>query len=502
MRDERMGVLEEPIKEVKIIKNYINGEWVKSKSNVIIDVVNPASMKKIGEVPRSNEEDINMAVEAAKEAFPSWRRTTPLARSRYLFRLRDLLEENFEEISRIGVIEHGKTIDESRGETRRGIENVEVATGIPSLMMGYNLEDIARGIDEYAIKIPLGVFACVAPFNFPWMVPLWFIPYAVATGNTYVMKPSSEVPFSMTKLFELMDEVDFPPGVVNMVHGGREVVQAIVKHPDIEGVSFVGSTPVGKNVIYKEASAHGKRVQAQCGAKNFFVVMPDANIDLTVASAMTSFYGNTGQRCLSGANLLIVGEDDDFYTRFMRRIIEAVKSIRIGYGLDESVQMGPLRSPDKKQSVLRYIETGIKEGAKLILDGRKFEVLGDYPEDCFLGPSIFKNVTLDMTIASEEIFGPVMSVLRPQTLEKAIEMINDCPFGNAAMIFTSKGGDARHFQYEVNGGNIGVNIGIAAPMAFFPFSGMKESFFGDLHGQGRDAVNFFTETKVVIQRWF
>ena len=496
-----MVVLDEPLKEVKILKNYIDGEWVEPKSNVFVDVVNPATMKTIGKVPRSNEEDLDIAVKAAKEAFPSWRRTTPLARSRYLFRLKDLLEENFEEISRVGVIEHGKTIDESRGETRRGIENVEVATGIPSLMMGYSLEDIARGIDEFTIKTPLGVFACIAPFNFPWMVPLWFIPYAIATGNTYIVKPSSEVPFSMTKLFELMDEIVFPPGVINMVHGGREVVQSILKHPDIEGVSFVGSTPVGKDVVYKEAAAHGKRVQAQCGAKNFFVVMPDANLDLTVASAMTSFYGNTGQRCLSGANLLIIG-DDDFYINFMNRITEAVKSIRIGYGLDESVQMGPLRSPDKKQSVLRYIDIGVKEGANLTLDGREFDLIGDYPRDCFLGPSIFEDVKPEMVIASEEIFGPVMSVIRPKNLEEAIQMINNCPFGNAAMLFTSNGGYARQFQYDVDGGNIGINIGIAAPMAFFPFSGMKESFFGDLHGQGRDAVNFFTEEKVVIQRWF
>ncbi len=496
-----MVVLDEPLKEVVILKNYIDGEWIEPKSNVFVDVVNPATMKTIGKVPRSNEEDLDIAVKAAKEAFPSWRRTTPLARSRYLFRLKDMLEEYFEEISRVGVMEHGKTIDESRGETRRGIENVEVATGIPSLMMGYSLEDIARGIDEFTIKTPLGVFACIAPFNFPWMVPLWFIPYAIATGNTYIVKPSSEVPFSMTKLFELMDEVDFPPGVINMVHGGREVVQSILKHPDIEGVSFVGSTPVGKDIVYAEAAAHGKRVQAQCGAKNFFVVMPDANLDLTVASAMTSFYGNTGQRCLSGANLLIIG-DDDFYSNFMNKITEAVKSIRIGYGLDESVQMGPLRSPDKKQSVLRYIDIGVKEGANLTLDGREFDLIGDYPRDCFLGPSIFEDVKPEMVIASEEIFGPVMSVIRPKNLEEAIQMINNCPFGNAAMIFTSNGGYARQFQYDVDGGNIGINIGIAAPMAFFPFSGMKESFFGDLHGQGRDAVNFFTEEKVVIQRWF
>jgi malonate-semialdehyde dehydrogenase (acetylating)/methylmalonate-semialdehyde dehydrogenase len=340
---------------------------VESKSGILVEVVNPALMKTIAKVPRSNAEDVDAAVRAANEAFPDWRKTTPLARSRYLFRLKDLLEENFEEISRIGTVEHGKTIDESRGETRRGIEQVEVATGIPSLMMGYNLEDISRGIDEYLIRQPLGVFACIAPFNFPWMVPLWFLPYPGATGNTYTVKPSSEVPLSMTKLFELLDEVGLPPGVVNMVHGGREVVSAVLKHPDIRGISFVGSTPVGRDVVYKEGAAHGKRVQAQCGAKNFFVVMPDAVIDPTISSIMTSFYGNTGQRCLSGANLIIVGENDDYYNLLMQRIKETTERIRIGYGLDESVQMGPLRSPDKKERVLRYINEGVKAGANLTL---------------------------------------------------------------------------------------------------------------------------------------
>jgi len=498
----RSSTLEEPIKEVKILKNYINGEWISSKSEVSVDVINPALMKVIGRVPRSNAEDVEMAVKAAQEAFPRWRRTTPLARSRYLFRLKAVLEENFEEISRIGTVEHGKTIDESRGETRRGIEQVEVATGIPSLMMGYNLEDISSGIDEYMIRQPLGVFACIAPFNFPWMVPLWFIPYAIATGNTYILKPSSETPLSMTKLYELMDEVGFPPGVVNMVHGGREVVSAILKHPDIKGVSFVGSTPVGRDVVYKEGAAQGKRIQAQCGAKNYFIVMPDAVIDPTVSSIMTSFFGNTGQRCLSGANLVVVGEDNEFYNRLVQKIKRTAERIRIGYGLDESVQMGPLRSPDKKEKVLGYIDTGLEEGAKLTLDGREYEIVGDYPDDCYLGASIFEEVTKEMVIAKDEIFGPVMSIMKVKDLEEAINMINECPFGNSAMLFTSSGKLARKFQYETDAGNIGINIGIVAPMAFFPFSGMKDSFFGDLHGQGRDAIEFFTEQKVVIVRWF
>ncbi len=500
--DIEMAVLEEPIKKVEKVKNYINGEWVESSSDRILDVVNPATYKVIGKVPISTPEEVDDAVKAAKEAFPEWRKTTPLARVRYLFRLRDLLEESFEEISRVGTMEHGKTIDESRGETRRGIENVEVATGIPSLMMGYNLEDIARGIDEYVIRQPYGVFACVAPFNFPFMVPLWFLPYAVATGNTYIVKPSSEVPFSQTKLFELIDEAGFPPGVLNMVHGGRDVVSAFIKHPGIKGISFVGSTPVGRDVIYKESAAHGKKVQAQCGAKNFLVIMPDAVLDRTVSSLMTSVYGNTGQRCLSGSNVVVVGEDDAFYNRLKKKIVEITSKLRVGYGLDETVQIGPVRSADKKKRIVGYIERGLKEGAKLVLDGRKPTIIGDYPGTCFLNPTIFEDVTCDMVIAKEEIFGPVMTLMRAKNLDDAIDMIHTSSFGNASSIYTSSGKAARKFQYEVQTGNVGINIGIVAPMAFFPFSGMNDSFFGDRHGQGRDAIEFFTERKVVIVRWW
>ena len=497
-----MVVLEEPFIGIKKLKNYIGGEWVDSDSGESRDVVNPATMKPIVKVPISGAEDVGRAVDAASEAFPEWRRTPPLGRARYLYRLKDLLEEGFEEISRFGVMEHGKTIDESRGETRRGIENVEVATGIPSLMMGYNLEDIARGIDEYMIRQPLGVFACIAPFNFPFMVPLWYMPYAVATGNTYVVKPSPWTPISQAKLFELIDEAGFPPGVVNMVHGDVEASNALIEHPEVQGISFVGSTHVGRDIVYKGAAATGKRVQAQCGAKNFIVIMPDADVDRTVASLMSSFYGNTGQRCLSGANLVLVGEDDSFYSRFMKGVSEMATNIKIGYGLDESVQMGPLQAAVRKERVLGYIEKGLEEGASLTLDGRRFNISGDYPEDCFLGASIFEGVGEGMTIAKDEIFGPVMSVMRAGDLDDAIGMINGSPYGNAASIFTSSGPASRRFQYDVECGNIGINIGIAAPMAFFPFSGMKDSFFGDLHGQGRDAVDFFTVKKVSIVRWF
>jgi len=495
-------ILEEPIKGVPLVKNYIDGEWVESKGE-IKDVVNPAKYEVIARVPISTKEEIDMAVEAAKAAFPDWRRTTPLARSRCLFRLKELMEEHFEEVSRIQTQEHGKTIDESRGETRRGIENVEVACGIPTLMMGYNAEDIATGIDEYLIRQPLGVFGIIGPFNFPWMIPLWSAPYAVATGNCVVIKPSSEVPLSQMKAAELVEEAGFPPGVWNVVNGGRTVVNGMLDHPDIQGIVFVGSTPTARDVIYKRCGETGKKVIAQGGAKNFMVIMPDADVSRTILALMTSFFGNTGQRCLSGANLVIVGEDDEFYKSLMDAVADAASKIVIGYGLDESVQMGPVRDKEKRERILGYIESGIQQGAKLRLDGRKkVKIVGDYPPTCFLGATIFENVTPDMKIGSEEIFGPVMSVMRVKNLDEAIEMCNANPFGNGNAIFTSSGKSAREFQYRITSGNVGINIGIVAPMAFFPFSGMKDSFFGILHTQGQEAIRFFTESKVVIQRWF
>lgn len=502
-----MAILEEPIKECLILENYIGGEWVKSKGE-IKDIVNPATNKVIATVPISTRDEINTAVEAAKETFPEWRRTPPLARARCLFRLKELMEEHFEELSRIQTMEHGKTIDESRGETRRGIENIEVATGIPSLMIGYNLEDIAAGIDEYVIRQPVGVFGIIGPFNFPFMVPLWFAPYAVATGNCIVIKPSSEDPISQVKIAELADEAGFPPGVWNVVNGGRTVVSAMLDHKDIKGICFVGSTPVGRDVIYKRCGETTKRVIAQTGAKNFLLVMPDANLERTIAGCMTSFYGNTGQRCLSAANLLIVGEGineheyNAFYEKVVNKFIGAASTIKVGYGLDESVQMGPLRDKSKKERVVGFIEKGIEEGAKMRLDGRDLKLVGGWPHDCFLNPTVFEDVTPDMTIGKEEIFGPVASIMRAENMDEAIEMIHSNPFGNAASIFTSNGKWAREFQYRVQCGNIGINIGIVAPMAFFPFSGMKDSFFGTLHGQGLEAIRFFTESKVVIQRWF
>jgi malonate-semialdehyde dehydrogenase (acetylating)/methylmalonate-semialdehyde dehydrogenase len=496
-----MSILEEPITGVKTVKNYVNGEWVDSKGEMV-DVVNPATQKVIARCPISTQDEFNAAVEAAQTAFPDWRRTTPLARSRMLFRLKELMEEHFEEVSRIQTQEHGKVIDESRGETRRGIENVEVACGIPTLMQGYDSEDIASGIDEWVVPTPIGVFGVIGPFNFPWMIPLWSAPYAVATGNCVVVKPSSEVPLSQMRLAELVEEAGFPAGVWNVVNGGRSVVNAMLNHPGIAGITFVGSTPTGRDVIYKGCGATGKRVIAQCGAKNFMTIMPDCDVDRTIASMMTSFFGNAGQRCLAAANAVIVGDDDHFYKTFMDKVVAQAAKIKIGYGLDESVQMGPVRDSQKKANILRYIESGIKEGAKLTLDGRKPTIIGGYPDTCYLGPTIFEKVSPNMKIGAEEIFGPVMGVMRVKNLAEAISISNANPFGNGHSIFTQNGKSAREFQYNIASGNVGINVGITAPVAFFPFSGMKDSFFGILHTQGQEAVRFFTESKVIIQRWF
>jgi len=490
-------ILPEVRKHYGKVKNYINGRWVDSTSTQLLDVVNPATAETIAQVPLSTMGDVKEAVAAAKEAFKDWRETPPLSRARYMFRLKDLMEEHFEELARVLVQEEGKTIDEARGEVRRGIENVEVAAGIPSLMMGYNLEDISPGIDEEAVIQPLGVFCVIAPFNFPSMVPLWFMPYAVATGNAYIVKPSEQVPLSQNKLFELIDEAGFPQGVINLVNGAKETVDALLEHPDIKGVSFVGSTRTGK-YIYRKATEAGKRAQCQCGAKNFVVVMPDADLARTIPSLMTSFYGCAGERCLSGSVLVPVG---DIYEDLRDGFVDAASKLKVGYGLDESVQMGPVISKRHMERVLSCIEKGIQEDARLLLDGRGIKVDG-YTNGFFIGPTVFDEVRPDMTIAKEEIFGPVASIVRARTLEEAIEIIHASPYGNAASVFTSNGKVARDFKYSVQCGNIGINIGINAPMAFFPFGGFKESFFGDLHGQGRDAINFFTERKIVISRWF
>jgi malonate-semialdehyde dehydrogenase (acetylating)/methylmalonate-semialdehyde dehydrogenase len=481
----------------EVLKNYINGRWVESKTKETQDIVNPATGEILGKTPMCTAEDAEQAIQAAKDAFWRWRSTPALTRMRYLNRIRAAFEENFDELAKILTMEQGKALDESRAEYRRTIENIECATSVPSLQMGYNAEDISAGIDEMVIKQPLGVFFCVAPFNFPGMVPTWFWPFAIACGNTYIVKPSPQVPLSQLKQFEIIHDTGLPKGVLNMVHGGAEVVTNLIGSADTVGISFVGSTRVGK-LLYKKAGEFGKRAQMQMGAKNFLTVMPDANLERTVAALMTSFFGCTGQRCLSGAVLVAVG---DIYEPLKESVVEAAKRIVVGYGLEEGVQMGPMASKSGMERVLGYIQKGVEEGAQLLLDGRGYKV-PNYPNGFFIGPTIFDKVTPNMTIAREEIFGPVMSIIHVKDLDEAIETIHTIPYGNASSVFTESGKIAREYGYRVRAGNIGINIGIAAPIATFPFSGMKNSFHGDLHGQGRDAVDFFTENKVIITRWF
>jgi malonate-semialdehyde dehydrogenase (acetylating)/methylmalonate-semialdehyde dehydrogenase len=477
--------------------NYINGEWVRSETTSMGDVWCPASGEKIAEVPYSTAADIDLAVKAARAAFPEWRETPPLTRARYLFRLKEAFEDNFEDIARTLTAEQGKVIDEARGEVRRMIENVEHATGVSTLMCGYTLEDIAKDIDCYGHRQPMGVFACIAPYNFPAMVPWWFLPYALVSGNTYIVKPSEQVPMTQTKIFETIDEVGFPEGVVNMVHGSKDVVNAMLDHPDIEGISFVGSTPTAR-YIYRRCGETGKRVQSLGGAKNIVAVMPDASMDAGMPSLITSFFGCSGQRCLSGSILVPVGDAAD---ALIEKFTAAAKTIQVGDGLLEETGMGPLGSAGHRKKVLGYIEKGIEEGADLILDGRDCRPQG-LENGFFVGPTIFDNVTPDMTIAREEIFGPVVSIIRAETLEQAIDIINTRGFANAACIYTQNGGAVRKFKYRVKPSMVGVNIGIAAPMSFFPFGGAGNSMYGDVKGHGQEIFQFFTDTKVVIERWF
>ncbi len=478
----------------RIIKNYINGSWVASKSSRKQPVLNPATGETLAEVPLSTAAEVDRAAQAAAEAFEEWRTTPPYTRARSMFKFKNLMEENFEELSRLVVQENGKTIDEARGEVRRSIENVELAAGIPQQMMGYNLEDVAQGIDEAAIRQPIGVCAAINPFNFPAMVPLWFLPVGVACGNTFIVKPSPLTPLSQEYVFKLLEECDLPDGVVNMINGDEEAVNALLDHPQIRGISFVGSTRVAK-LIYERATRNGKRVQAQGGAKNYMVVMPDADLPKTVGAILGSAYGCAGQRCLAGSVMVTVGSA---HKPFLDAVAEGAKKLRVGNGLDETTQMGPVITQQALNRVCTYIERGQTEGAKLVVDGRSTP----HTNGNFVGPTIFDNAGAGMSIMTDEIFGPVLSVANVPDFESAIDMVEKSRYGNAASIFTSNGRYARDFKYRVHAGNIGVNIGVAAPIATFPFGGMKDSFFGDLHGQGPDAINFFTDRKVVIERWF
>ena len=477
------------------LKNYINGEFVESTSTETMDVINPSTNDVIAQVPLSTRADLDTAVAAAQAAFKSWRKTPPAERAKYIFKFKNLMEEHFEEIARLVTMEHGKTINEARGDVRRGIDNLDVACGIPSLMQGEALEDVGRGIDSVSMRRPLGVFAGITPFNFPAMVPMWFIPYAIATGNTYVLKPSEQVPTTQQRMFELWDQVGLPKGVLNMVHGGKEIVNGMCEHPDVKGVSFVGSTPIAEHV-YRTGTHHGKRVQALGGAKNYLVVMPDAEFDQTANILVESCYGCAGERCLAGATLILVGEA---YDKFKDVLVERAKSIKVGYGLDdESVSMGPVISHAHKARVVSYIEKGIAEGAELVIDGR---IGYEDPTSCFLGPTIFDHVKPEMTIGKEEIFGPVLCLIQAENLQAAIDIIESHELANTTSIFTTSGKSAREFAYAVEPSMIGINIGVAAPMSYFNFGGSKRSFFGDLKAHGKHGIEFFTDRKVVITRW-
>lgn len=479
-----------------LLKNYINGEWVVSEAGNQMPVDNPATGEVLGHVPVSPKDEVDQAARAAAKAFDDWRRVPPPQRVQYLFKLKDLLETHLEELAQIITQECGKTLAESKGELRRAIENVEVACGIPMMMQGTVLEDIASGIDEFMIRQPLGVAAAIAPFNFPAMIPFWFMPYALACGNTYMVKPSEKVPLTMQRIFELLDQAGFPAGVVNLVNGAKETVDAILEHPTIRAISFVGSSPVAK-YIYAQASAHGKRVQCQGGAKNPVIVLPDADREMTTRIVADSAFGCAGQRCLAASLAVTVGEAGDWFTD---AIADTATTRKVGNGLHPEIQMGPVITPQSQQRIEGLIQTGAEEGATVLVDGRHGKS-ADLDAGNFVKPTVLKNVPPTGEIAHTEIFGPVLGLMQVNTIDDAIQLVNQSPWGNMACLFTSSGAAARKFRYEATAGNIGINIGVAAPMAFFPFSGWKDSFFGDLHGQGAHAVEFFTQTKVVVERW-
>jgi malonate-semialdehyde dehydrogenase (acetylating)/methylmalonate-semialdehyde dehydrogenase len=476
--------------------NFINGRWDVAAVSDTLPIHNPATGDVLAAAPLSSTVEVEKAVQAAGAALPAWRRTPPGDRIQPLFKLKALLDAQFSDIARVITQECGKTLSEAEGELKRGLENVEVATGIPSLMMGSNLEDIASGIDELMIRQPVGIVAAITPFNFPGMIPLWFLPYAVACGNTLVLKPSEKTPMTMGRIFELIETCGFPPGVVNLVHGGKAVVDALIDHPEVRAISFVGSTPVAR-YVYARAAANGKRAQCQGGAKNPIVVLPDADMEMTTKIAADSAFGCAGQRCLASSVAITVGEAGDV---FARQISESATHRKVGYGLDVGVEMGPVISPASRQRIEGLIEGSVAAGAKPLVDGRSARVAG-YEHGNFIRPTVLDNVDPMSELAQTEVFGPVLSVMRAKTIDDAIEMVNRSAFGNMACLFTSSGAAARRFRYETRVGNVGINVGVAAPMAYFPFSGWKESFFGDLHAQGRDAIDFYTEKKIVVERW-
>jgi malonate-semialdehyde dehydrogenase (acetylating)/methylmalonate-semialdehyde dehydrogenase len=482
---------------MEVLSNYINSSWVKSKETNTSDVINPATQEIMAQVPngKGTTADVAQAVAAAAEAYKLWSQTPVMKRVQPLYKLKQLLEDNLEDIARTITIECGKTLAESRGELQRAIENVEVACGTPMLIQSEFSENIAGGVDEFMIRQPLGVCACIAPFNFPGMIPFWFLPYAIACGNTFILKPSEKVPLTMAKVFSLFERIDLPSGVINLVHGGKETVDALLDHPEVKALSFVGSSAIAK-YVYSRGSANGKRVQAQGGAKNPVVILPDADIEMSVQIVTDSVYGCAGQRCLAASNIITVGDDGNI----KEALYESAKKRTTGFGLDETIEMGPVISNASRARVENLIEKAVSEGGRVLLDGRNTKING-FEKGNFIRPTILEGLPLHGEVVRTEIFGPVMSLIELKTVDEALNFINNGQYGNMACLFTSSGANARKFRSHANAGNIGINIGVAAPMAQFPFSGWKESFFGDLHGQGRHAIEFFTQTKVVVERW-
>jgi malonate-semialdehyde dehydrogenase (acetylating)/methylmalonate-semialdehyde dehydrogenase len=478
------------------IPNFINGEWVESNAPEWADVVNPATGESLGKVPMSDAAEVTKAIEAAAAAYPAWRRTPPEDRIQPLFKLKMLLEEHIDDISRIITQENGKTLTEAKAEMRRAIENVEVACGIPMMMQGYNLEDVARGIDEMMIRQPLGVVAAIVPFNFPGMIAFWFLPYAIATGNTFIIKPSERVPLTLRYIFELLEKAGLPKGVVNLVNGGKVAVDTLLDDPRVRALSFVGSTPVAR-YIYARAGANGKRAQCQGGAKNHVIVLPDADMQMATQIISDSAFGCAGQRCLAVSVAVTIGEAQK---TFRDAIADSASKLKVGNGLEEGVQMGPVITRQSKERIESLIGVGEKQGAKVLVDGRNSKV-AKYETGSFVKPTVLDGLPATSELAHTEIFGPVLSLIHANDMDEAIAFLERNPYGNQASLFTSSGAAARRFRYEAPAGNIGINIGVAAPMAYFPFSGWKDSFFGILHGQGRDSVEFYTEQKVVVERW-
>lgn len=480
----------------EVLLNYVGGAWQKSHSEARLEVRNPATAATMAFVPLSAKEEVDAAVQAGVTAFREWRNTPVVDRIQPLFKVKRLLEDNIEELARTITNEAGKTYAESVAEMRRGIENVEVAIGTPMMMQGTNNEDIARGIDEHMIRQPLGVVAAITPFNFPGMIPLWYLPYAVATGNCFLLKPSEKVPMTTQLLFRLLEQAGFPKGVLGLVNGGKDTVDAILDHPDVKAVSFVGSTPVAK-YIYARAAANGKRAQCQGGAKNPAVIMPDADMEMTSRILTDSAFGCAGQRCLAISSVVTVG---DARKEFTDRMVASASGRRVGYGLNDGVDMGPVITKESKERILGLVEKGKSEGAKVLVGGGEADVDG-FRDGYFVHPTILDDVDPKSTVGTTEVFGPVLSMTHARDLDEAIAIVNDRRYGNQASIFTSSGSAARQFRHQAIAGNIGVNLGVAAPMAFFPFSGWSDSFFGDLHAQGAHGIEFFTQTKVVVERW-